>query len=118
MKVCKGRQYAVVLFVIALLQVGCASVNVERDGKTERFWMPPGVNVVRTELGPDTPVAVETRGFGVTLTRSGAYFGVVRETVVLLPNDGSCRVVQLQAPKSGDSGREWLADLCGPRRAE
>jgi hypothetical protein len=114
----KGRQHAVALFVIALTQAGCASVTVERDGKTERFWMPPGVNVIRTELGPDTPVAVETRGFGLTLTRSGAYFGLVRETIVLLPNDGSCRVVQLQPLKGGDSWREWLTDLCGPRRAE
>lgn len=80
--------------------------------------MPPGVNVVRMELASNTPVAVETRGFGLTLTRSGIYFGLVRETIVVLPNDGSCRVVQLQPPNSGNSGREWLADLCGPRRAE
>lgn len=112
------RHHTVALLVIALAQAGCASVTIARDGKTERYWMPPGVNVVRAEFGPDTPVAVETRGLGLTLTRSGAYFGLVRETIVLLPNDGSCHIVQLQPPKGGDSWREWLADLCGPRREE
>jgi len=89
---------------------GCASVTVTEGTQVRRLLLPPGLNIVSIRVAGDAPVAIETRGFGVTVARSGAYLGVMQETVVLLPNDDGCRIITMdRAARAAGPG---LAKFC------
>jgi hypothetical protein len=106
----RGRHAVAALLAPAALG-GCSTVTISDGASVQRLTMPPGINIVIVRVEHAIPLAIESHTLGLTISRSGAHLGALQETVALLPNDGSCRVV-LMKPPADTSGPTLASRMC------